>query len=77
MRRRAISREQVEETIRSPDAIKPGYGGRQVYQRRVELMDRQSLLRAIVEQRNDNTWVITAYRTSKLQKYGAPHESKL
>lgn len=53
-----ISEESVKVTVQKPDSITEGYGGRMIYQKRIN----QHILRAIVEDYKGSKRVITVYR---------------
>jgi len=65
IKRRGISSEWVEETISNPDQIVEGYRGRSVAQKVYYVGDKNMLLRVVLE----NNTVVTAYRTSQIQRY--------
>ena len=66
--RRGIDPKQLDEVLRNPEQVVPAYGRRNAYQSRVESGARVYLLRAIVSSGEPPT-VVTAYRTSKIDKY--------
>lgn len=70
LKRRGISREDIMEAVLNPEQTQPGYGGRKVCQRRMRVENKAYLLRVIVEVQAQDSVVVTAYRTSKLKKYG-------
>ncbi|MBC8521696.1 MAG: DUF4258 domain-containing protein [Methanomicrobia archaeon] len=65
IKRRGIPSEWVEETISNPDQIVEGYRGRRVAQKVYYVVDKNMLLRVVLE---DNT-VVTAYLTSQIGRY--------
>ena len=68
--RRSISRAVLDEVLNHPQQVVDGYGGRRAYQSKVVVGDgRMLLIRAIVDDRVDPAVVVTAYRTSKINKY--------
>ena len=68
--KRAIPTEWIEETILKPEQKTAGYGGRNVYQRRYQMMGRsQQLLRIICEETEGKYVVVTAYLTSDINRY--------
>jgi len=71
MYRRGISEDDVRTVLSTPDQILPGHDGRTTYQKRVLVGEpaRSYLLRAIVETRSEPPAVVTAYRTSRIEKY--------
>jgi Domain of unknown function (DUF4258) len=68
MRRRGIRPSEVIRSIRNPGQIVPSTKGREVYQTRIGKAGRL-LLRVIVKEAADAYHVITAYKTSKIDKY--------
>lgn len=68
MERRSIPLEILERVLTEPEQIVEGHKGRKTYQSRVEINDRQYLIRAIIEE-TDPITVVTVYRTSKIDKY--------
>ena len=67
--RRGISREWVEETIRTPDQAVEGYGGRMVAQRLYRIRDKKMLLRVVFDETDEKYVVVTAYLTSAGKRY--------
>jgi hypothetical protein len=68
--RRQISRILLEGVLQAPEQIVPALGIRRAYQSRIETdTGRPMLLRAIVDESENPPVVITAYRTSKIDKY--------
>lgn len=68
--RRGIPLELVEATLYAPQQIVPSYGRRRVYQSIVEFgVSRLYLLRLVVDDSVHPSRVITAYRTSRVEKY--------
>jgi len=68
MRRRGVSRAEVEGTIRNPGQVLPSRKGRHVYQAKLGAAGRM-LLRVIVREEASAYHIITAYKTSKVAKY--------
>lgn len=71
MARRDISEAQVAMVLRSPEQSEPIHAGRAVYQSRFDLGDPPTtfLIRVFVDHDRSPADVVTAYRTSKIQKY--------
>lgn len=71
MSRRRIPEEMVLATATAPHQVLPSTKGRKVYQSRITeaTTRRQFLLRLVVEEKDDMILVVTAYKTSKLDKY--------
>jgi len=71
MERREITEEEVREVALFPQQAVTSYGGRRVYQSRVRdpLAGRPMLLRVVVVERGSDLIVITAYKTSQVNKY--------
>ena len=70
MEKRDIPPELVKSVLNNPEQIVSGYNNRKVYQSRLDFGDgKEYLLRLIVESNREPIEVITAYRTSKINKY--------
>lgn len=70
IKRRQISEFLLGEVLKNPQQIVEGFGGKKVYQSKVDFgRGRIYLLRAIVDDTMDPVVVITAYRTSRIEKY--------
>ena len=67
--RRGISRDWVVETIRTPDQVVEGYGGRAVAQRRYRVRAKDMLLRVVYDETEQKYIVVTAYLTSAVTRY--------
>ncbi len=65
MKRRGISRDLVEATIRAPGQVVPSVKGRDIYQSLIGRL----LLRVIVKEDESAYHVMTAYKTSSIKKY--------
>lgn len=70
MERRRILPEQALEVLRFPQQ-QLGSGDRQVYQSRYHdaLEGKEMLLRVVAELRQEDLFVVTIYKTSKIRKY--------
>ena len=68
---REIEREEAEKTVHEPTLTVPGHGGRIVFLRRYHdrLLGQEMLMCVVAEERGDEVAVVTAYRTSKIEKY--------
>ena len=71
---RSISREEVEETVRSPDREEDARPPCRVASRQYfdDLLNKEMLLRVITQESADGIQVITLYKTSKITKYLVP-----
>ena len=68
--RRSIPSELLSEVLLSPQQIVPSYGNRVVYQSQIYFGEGKTyLLRAVVDENEYPTKVVTAYKTSKISKY--------
>jgi hypothetical protein len=70
--RREINAAEVEKTVTRPDSIAPGNPPpRRIFMRRYfdEMVQTEMLLRVVVEETDDETVIVTLYKTSKLKKY--------
>lgn len=65
MKERGITKDEVINAINEPDYVGKGYGNREVAQKLID----GKLLRVIYEKHGDEIVVITAYKTSKVEKY--------
>ena len=68
MKRRGIARTAVVAAIREPGQIVPSVNGREVYQSLIGRSGRL-LLRVVVKEDENVYHVVTAYKTSQVQKY--------
>jgi hypothetical protein len=68
---RAISVEQVEKTLKEPDAVGSGYDNRLVYFRRYFDLElgQEMLLCVVIEETETQRVVVTGYKTSKIKRY--------
>jgi Domain of unknown function (DUF4258) len=69
MGRRSVPDEWVIETVKSPEQVVEGYGGRNVAHRRYSIQGKPRLLRVVFEDTPDKYIVITAYLTSAVKRY--------
>ena len=67
--RRNITHLQIEEVLQSPEQIISVNEERNIYQSRIELNQKQYLLRVVGDIRGDLLTVVTIYKTSKVKKY--------
>jgi hypothetical protein len=69
MERRAISLKLVEQIISNPEQCFLVRKGRQVYQSLIQMSGKQYVVRIFVDIDRSPPEVVTAYRTSKIDKY--------
>ena len=69
VRRRGIPQALVEMVLAEPEQKTPEYGTIICYQSRVTIDSRTYLLRVMVEEAKQPPVVVTAYRTSRIEKY--------
>jgi hypothetical protein len=70
MTRRDIPLQTVESVLSSPQQVVLDSTGKRVYQSKVELeAGKTYLIRVVTNEEGDVPVVITAYRTSKIEKY--------
>ena len=69
---RKIRKHDVVDTLQSPEQILSGRRGRKIAQKKLEREGEKGLLRVIFEEKADTKIVITAYWTSKIEKYWRP-----
>ncbi|MFH1146398.1 MAG: DUF4258 domain-containing protein [Pseudomonadota bacterium] len=68
--RRAIPLDYVESVLHNPQEIVPERDGKKVYQSEFDFAEgRTFLVRVLVDDTVEPAMVITAYRTSKINKY--------
>lgn len=74
MERRHIPEELLRQVALAPEQVVSSQRGRVICQSRIDdpTSDRQMLLRVVVEQHPDAVFVVTVYRTSKVEKYWQP-----
>ena len=68
---REIDRTEVEATLNEPQAIAPDRPGREILMRRYfdATLQQEMLLRVVVEDGPDERVVVTAYKTSRIDRY--------
>lgn len=69
MKRRNISPELVGQILAQPEQRVAVRKGREVFQSRIHVADGQYLYRIIVDVDRKPMEIVTAYRTSKIEKY--------
>jgi hypothetical protein len=69
MKRRGISEDQVRTIIEQPEQRLPVREGREIFQSRIHTRDGLYLYRVVVDVDRSPAEVVTAYRTSKIEKY--------
>jgi len=71
MARRAISKDDVSAVLAKPDQAEPIRTGRTIYQSKLSLGEpsKEYILRVFVDIDRNPPQVVTAYRTSKIEKY--------
>lgn len=67
--RRRIPRELVEAILEKPDQVMPERGNLKAYQSKRQIDGKMFLVRVIVDDSARPGVVVTAYRTSKIEKY--------
>jgi len=74
MERRQIPEESLRQVAMGPDQVVSSRRGRTVYQSLVSdsVSGSPMLLRVVIEEREDSLLVVTAYKTSKVEKYWQP-----
>jgi len=67
---RSLPESLVTQVLETPDQVAPAQFGRMVYQSKLAFPDgKVYLLRVVVEPRQGELFVVTAYRTTRLAKY--------
>lgn len=71
LKRRRIELEKVMDTLQNPDDIQPSSPKRYIYQKTFFdiKLNKETLLRVVVEQEGSLFIILTAYTTTKLLKY--------
>ena len=67
--RRGIPLTLLEAVLENPDQIVPERGAAKAYQSKCEIGGKMFLLRVIVDGSADPVRAVTAYRTTKIEKY--------
>jgi len=68
---REIDRQEADGTLAHPESVVPGQPPRQVFMRRYfdKALQQEMLLRIVVEETMSEKVVVTAYKTSRIEKY--------
>lgn len=71
MKRRQVPLNLVHRVVEDPDQIVPSRKGRLIYQSRYfdEQEGKEMLLRVVLDIEGDDFWVVTVYKTSKIERY--------
>jgi hypothetical protein len=69
IRERGLARAAIQGAITNPDQVLPGKRTRLIAQKRMREDDREYLLRVVYEEGAGQITVVTAYKTSKVDKY--------
>lgn len=71
LERRQIDESLVQEVARAPGQVVAASKGRLVYQNRYfdTAEGKEMVLRLVVEPRQDSLYIVTAYKTSRIEKY--------
>ncbi len=69
IRRRQLDFAELLETLNSPEQVLPVRPGRVVHQRRFPAAAPSHLVRVFIDVDREPSVVVTAYRTSKIQKH--------
>ena len=67
--RRQLPVQIVHGVVTNPEQIVPEKEGRNAYQSRIDFNGKTFLVRVIVADQDDPATVVTAYRTSQIEKY--------
>jgi len=67
--RRGIVQTWIEKTVRHPEQVVEGYGGRKVAHKKMVIDEKEYLLRVIYEEIEDKYVVVTTYLTSQISRY--------
>ena len=78
MERRGITEQHVALVVDGPSQIVAGHSGKRLHQSVVDFADgRRMLLRVVVATGSDPPTIVTAYRTSHIERYGGSDEDHL
>ena len=68
---REIDREEADRTLAAPEFVVPGQPGCTIFMRRYfdVMLQKEMLLRMIIEETVDEVVVVTIYKTSQIDKY--------
>jgi hypothetical protein len=71
MQRRQIPLSLVQRVVQEPQQVVPSRKGRLIYQSRFfdEQEDKEMSLRVVLDIEGDDFWVVTVYKTSRIEKY--------
>ncbi len=71
MQRRQVPLDLVQRVVKDPEQIVPSRKGRLIYQSRFfdEQEGKEMLLRVILDIEGDDFWVVTVYKTSRIERY--------
>lgn len=67
---REIPLEWIHETLKLPEQTMESYLKRKIYHKKYKVKDKDMLLRVVVEEEGGKPMVITAYLTSRFERYG-------
>ncbi len=67
---REIPLEWIHETLKLPEQTIESYLERKIYHKKYKVKDKDMLLRVVVEEESSKLIVITAYLTSRFERYG-------
>jgi len=72
--RRQVTQEEIRQVALSPEQVVSSRKGRVIHQSRVDDPGPggKMLLRVVIEERPDVLFVVTVYKTSKVEKYWQP-----
>lgn len=68
-KRREIKREWIDDAITNPVQVVEGYGNRKVAHKKLQLGNKNYLLRVVYEETEEVYIVVTAYLTSQIDRY--------
>ena len=70
IRQREIPIEWIHETLKLPEQTVESYQERKIFHKRYKIKGKDMLLRVVVEDKSDKLIVVTAYLTSRFERYG-------
>lgn len=71
MQRRQIPLDLMHRVVKAPEQIVPSRKGRLIHQSRFfdEQEGKEMLLRVVLDIEGDDFWVVTVYKTSRIERY--------
>lgn len=74
---REIPLDWIYETLKFSEQTIESYLGRKIYHKKYKVKDKDMLLRVVAEEESSKLIVITAYLTSRFERYGGDYEGSI